>query len=145
MIIYKRRKVLAFSRIVLGLNNGQNQYLESCTCQVLNTWTERNILDRNKRKFSKKTIIWIFDRLDDNLFFQLAFFILTLLLVLKQLEVISNLFLRICIQLQLSLILTIKTRLMCVCICLYKRASLASAARLADTLCPREAPFGRLK
>ena len=144
MIIYKRRKVLAFSRIVLGLNNGQNQYLESCTCQVLNTRTEKNILDRNKRKFSKKTIIWIFDRLDDILFFQLTFFKRTLL-VLKQLEVISNLFLRICIQLQLSLILTIKTRLMCVCICIYKRASLASAARLSDTLCPREAPFGRLE
>ena len=136
MIIYKRRKVLAFSRIVLGLNNGQNQYLESCTCQVLNTRTERNILDRNKRKFSKKTIIWIFDRLDDILFFQLTFFKRTLL-VLKRLEVISNLFLRICIQLQLSLILTIKTRLMCVFICIYKHASLASAARLADTLCPR--------
>ena len=28
---------------------------------------------------------------------------------------------------------------------LYKRASLACAARLADTLCPPEAPFGRLK
>ena len=136
MIIYKRRKVLAFSRIVLGLNNGQNQYLGSCTCQVLNTRTERNILDRNKRKFSKKTIIWIFDRLDDILFFQLTFFKRTLL-VLKQLEVISNLFLRICIQLQLSLILTIKTRLMCVFICIYKHASLASAARLADTLYPR--------
>ena len=27
---------------------------------------------------------------------------------------------------------------------LYKRASLACAARLADTLCPPEAPFGRL-
>ena len=26
----------------------------------------------------------------------------------------------------------------------YKRASLACAARLADTLCPPEAPFGRL-
>ena len=26
----------------------------------------------------------------------------------------------------------------------YKRASLASAARLADNLCPPEAPFGRL-
>ena len=124
MIIYKRRKVLAFSRIVLGLNNGQNQYLESCTCQVL--------------------IIWIFDRLDDILFFQLTFFKRTLL-VLKRLEVISNLFLRICIQLQLSLILTIKTRLMCVFICIYKHASLASAALLADTLCPQEAPFGRLK
>ena len=27
---------------------------------------------------------------------------------------------------------------------MYKRASLACAARLADTLCPLEAPFGRL-
>ena len=27
----------------------------------------------------------------------------------------------------------------------YKRASLACAARLADTLCPPEAPFGRLE
>ena len=27
---------------------------------------------------------------------------------------------------------------------IYKRASLACAARLANTLCPREAPFGRL-
>ena len=27
---------------------------------------------------------------------------------------------------------------------IYKRASLACAARLADTLCPLEAPFGRL-
>ena len=27
---------------------------------------------------------------------------------------------------------------------IYKRASLACAARLADTLCPPEAPFGRL-
>ena len=75
MIIYKRRKVLAFSRIVLGLNNGQNQYLVSCTCQVLNTRTERNILDRNKRKFAKQTIIRIFDRLDGILFFQLTFFL----------------------------------------------------------------------
>ena len=29
--------------------------------------------------------------------------------------------------------------------CIYKRASLACAARLADTLCPPEAPFGRLE
>ena len=28
---------------------------------------------------------------------------------------------------------------------IYKRASLAYAARLADTLCPPEAPFGRLE
>ena len=28
---------------------------------------------------------------------------------------------------------------------IYKRASLASAARLADTKCPPEAPFGRLE
>ena len=28
---------------------------------------------------------------------------------------------------------------------IYKRASLACAARLADTLCPPEAPFGRLE
>ena len=41
------------------------------------------------------------------------------------------------------LILTIKTRLMCIYI--YKRASLACAARLADTSCPPEAPFGRLR
>ena len=27
----------------------------------------------------------------------------------------------------------------------YKRASLACAARLADTVCPPEAPFGRLE
>ena len=27
---------------------------------------------------------------------------------------------------------------------IYKRASLACAVRLADTLCPPEAPFGRL-
>ena len=44
-------------------------------------------------------------------------------------------------------ILTIKTRLMCMCvyIYIYKRASLACAARLADTSCPPEAPFGRLE
>ena len=39
-------------------------------------------------------------------------------------------------------ILTIKTRLMCIYI--YKRASLACAARLADTLCPPDTPFRRL-
>ena len=32
----------------------------------------------------------------------------------------------------------------CSCDIDYKRASLACAARLADTLCPPEAPFGRL-
>ena len=31
------------------------------------------------------------------------------------------------------------------CFTHYKRASLACAARLADTLCPPEAPFGRLE
>ena len=42
-------------------------------------------------------------------------------------------------------ILTIKTQLMFVCLYIYKRASLACAARLADTKCPPEAPFGRLE
>ena len=32
----------------------------------------------------------------------------------------------------------------CIYIYIYKRASLVCAARLADTLCPPEAPFGRL-
>ena len=32
----------------------------------------------------------------------------------------------------------------CIYVYIYKRASLACAARLADTLCPPEAPFGRL-
>ena len=39
--------------------------------------------------------------------------------------------------------LTIKTRL--IFICVQARASLACAARLADTSCPPEAPFGRLE
>ena len=33
----------------------------------------------------------------------------------------------------------------CMYIYIYKRASLACAARLADTLCPPEAPFGLLE
>ena len=36
-------------------------------------------------------------------------------------------------------------RVLIVRLYVYKRASLACAARLADTLCPPEAPFGRLK
>ena len=41
-------------------------------------------------------------------------------------------------------ILTIKTRLMFVCLCIYiyKHASLACAARLADTACPQSRPAG---
>ena len=42
------------------------------------------------------------------------------------------------------IILTIKTRLMYIYLFIYKRASLAWAARLTDTLCPPEAPFERL-